>query len=485
MKIHRAEQAVDIDAANEVNVDVGGMQDKFGLDILDWDEDLQSQVEANIKSVHENVASALQLEEKKYEYVQLAGLSLYTFPQSFLEYYINGAQPFYTGIDKIVHANMGSVVNNVHDANARVDIMIKMMDAAYESKFYSKDASVLKIFMAPEFFFRGPHGAYNMLSLDGCSNKDTEATGVCNAPILTIMTRLVEEVKKDKWADWLFVFGTIVSVPQEDWSKAQYWNFAPIMRGGPQGVKQHHIVPKTYVSHIDFLDCDSDKEGKADANITESRCHADPYSNGVKKYALFSESQKSSLKKLGFDLQENSNIFHSDGIKFGMEVCLDHAKEMLRWELGPDVTVDVHLITSAGMSIGWSGAKKGPVFLQDGGVRGARTSYHCPHCSYLGEGVDEAPGYSDVERVSQEAAYFKDKENLASMFTVPRAVSTPRDNDTWFSKFGFGTEGTGLGVDPRFRVALVDGIFATDSYKPEINFSPAFKLGSGPKIWSS
>mmetsp|Transcript_9538 Transcript_9538/g.25906 ORF Transcript_9538/g.25906 Transcript_9538/m.25906 type:complete len:554 (-) Transcript_9538:94-1755(-) len=454
-------------AGSESDEERVGMEDRLGVRLLEWDRELAANVSARIAVGEASSHLEMKTDDKKYTHVQFVGLSMYTYPEGMGKM---GMQAFYTGINHLVETNMGAVVNNVHDAQARVDVMKQMMDVAHASKHVNTNPDVLKVFIAPEFFFRGPHGAYNMLSLDGCSNEDSEETGVCNAPILTILTQLKDEVKKDKWEDWLFAFGTIVSVVHG--KKSHYWNFAPVMRGGPKNAACHHIVAKSYVSGIDFLDCSQEPDEQK-----KRICHAHPSSFGIGRYDLFKKKQKKAIEKMGFELQED-NVFDVNNIRFGMEVCLDHSMQVLQETLeDEDDYIDVHLVTSAGMSITWNAAGDGPIFLQDGGSNGAPSSYECRSCKYLGEGSTEAEGYGTPEVIASPGMHaFSEQEKLASTFTTGEEVSTARADDVWYSKFGFATEGTGLGVDPRFRQALVDGLFATDDYKPQINVGPAFAL---------
>jgi hypothetical protein len=54
------------------------------------------------------------------------------------------------------------------------------------------DAKTLKLFMAPEFFFRGIHGAYDI------------------SKVAEILGHLRKETDQTKYKDWLFVFGTAI-----------------------------------------------------------------------------------------------------------------------------------------------------------------------------------------------------------------------------------------------------------------------------------
>lgn len=440
--------------------------------VLDWDVDIKEMVDRVLESKESMASSELEgAETNGYSYVQQVGLSLYTFPSNFAT---SGVEAFYDGIDKAVSTYAGLEVNNLHDAKERVKVLKYFVELAYKSEHWSRDPRVLKVFMAPEFFFRGPHGAYNIHSMHGCTNRN-KTGGICNAPIMAILLECNKFIQDARFSDWLFVFGTVVAykpaasrgalmIPRE------YFNFAPIMRGGPAGRGQHHIVAKSYMSGIDFLDCDGSK-GKL--------CVANPKSMGIGKYAIFSQAQQLQLTKLGFQLRPN-NDFHQDGIHFGLEVCLDHAQHRLEDGLRGG-TVQVHLVTSAGMSIEWSATRDGPVMLQDGGGAGARTSYYCPGCDYLGKGRSEVNGLtpSHVVFSSTDDAYDTIAHRVKFSRSREAVMSTPRDQDEFFSKAGYASEGSGFGYDLRFDMSILRDLYATDDYKPQINISPAFKLNAG------
>mmetsp|Transcript_113462 Transcript_113462/g.177389 ORF Transcript_113462/g.177389 Transcript_113462/m.177389 type:complete len:754 (+) Transcript_113462:49-2310(+) len=431
----------------------------FTSNVLDWNSSLRESLEAAMPSINESLVQTLS--SGSYSYIQFVGLSFYTFPSNFIRGH--GAKPFYAGIDSMVASHAKDVVNNVEDATARVNVLIKMMEEACKSQYVDKDPSVLKLFMAPEFFFRGPNGAYNMKHLGGCITNDGSNNGFCNAGIVKILELLSMEVRKQTWKDWLFVMGTIVSViPGEKlaWNNvapSKYFNFAPVMQGGPHGVGKHQIIGKTYVSGIDFLSCEKTSEG--------DECVANPIDSGISKYAVFNKAQKADLGRLGFQLVDGHQCqFH--GLTFMVEVCLDHS---VRANANTGEVVDVHLVTSAGMSIMYSAARNGPIFLQDGGSDGAKSEYKCPGCNTKSDGL----AYSGTQVVKSPDGHCPP---LTTIVYGTTQVSTPRATDKCYSKPGYATEGSGSGIDPRFKMALINGLFAVDAFTPQINIGPAFQL---------
>jgi hypothetical protein len=77
------------------------------------------------------------------------------------------------------------------DVNTRCDIMVEAIKAAYGGGVDSSE-KVLKLFMGPEFYFRGKRGAYDLQYIPW------------------IMDRLIKETGKFEYADWLFVYGTAI-----------------------------------------------------------------------------------------------------------------------------------------------------------------------------------------------------------------------------------------------------------------------------------
>lgn len=91
----------------------------------------------------------------------------------------------------------------VLDINNRVGLMQEALDTAFEKAV--KDPLCLKIFMAPEFLFRGRLGAYRM--------REGEYTR-CVAGLAALAS-------KPKWKDWLFCFGTVVGMSFPDTADAK------------------------------------------------------------------------------------------------------------------------------------------------------------------------------------------------------------------------------------------------------------------------
>lgn len=64
-------------------------------------------------------------------------------------------------------------MSNVADSiwQGRLDVMRDALDLAMASPHVDHSKTTLKIFVAPEFFFRGPHGAYKKYFEDHLSER--------------------------------------------------------------------------------------------------------------------------------------------------------------------------------------------------------------------------------------------------------------------------------------------------------------------------
>jgi hypothetical protein len=213
----------------------------------------------------------------------------------------------------------------------------------------------LRIFMAPEFFFRGRHGAYD----------DTVA--------FEILPRLRQETKKSRYRNWLFVLGTFIMAtfveeticPQcrvrlkKDMGfrctkcqaagvkieGATIDNVALIRKGGEAGSDNSYWVTKEYVSPIDFrrpVAPAGDWDHNRDIMVRKRLITALP-TEGSRDLTVRPIGSKFQDERMG----GGGSVFEIDGIRFGLEICLDHAKNRLKGDEG----VSVQLVPSCGMEL--------------------------------------------------------------------------------------------------------------------------------------
>lgn len=192
------------------------------------------------------------------------------------------------------------------DLTSRVTVVKNVLDQAIADP--SIDPAALKVFMMPEFFFRGRIGAYTLQQILG---EDKNAEG----SIQEILSSLVLDAK---WASWIFVFGTVVgykSIPKEGQFHYEIYNVAIIQQGGlltsSEAKKQSVCVMKEHKSGIDFL---------------QSAAFGDLLDSGVRPIENADEVQTIALQGDPDKLQLDTDcIFTMLDVTFGLEVCLDHA----------------------------------------------------------------------------------------------------------------------------------------------------------------
>jgi hypothetical protein len=268
------------------------------------------------------------------------------------------------------------------------------------------NSKALKIFMAPEFFYRGMNGAYD-ISL-----------------VSEIFLALRGFTKDDKYKDWLFVLGTVIAASFDDQMRcskcgtgdfknftrlgpnhyvcklcpdgtveevrlgARIDNVALIQKGGEDTERNSYIVEKEYVSHVDFrrvVTAEALQRGK-DLGLGDKTARFTPWSaptsnpsapidrkieiSGVKTTAL----APTGSRDLGgggskfTDERMGGSVFTIDGIKFGLEICLDH----LNARIGPGTGIQIQLVPSAGASLKqFACIHNGIAFNVDGGRDGS------------------------------------------------------------------------------------------------------------------
>ncbi|MCJ8271636.1 MAG: hypothetical protein MJK04_19830 [Psychrosphaera sp.] len=230
------------------------------------------------------------------------------------------------------------------DIDYRVKVMIKCIDEASKSSQIDGDSSTLKIFMAPEFYFRGLAGAYPVEKLS------------------TIMDKLRNHTKASGFKDWLFVFGTAIGwmeVPTAP-NRKEIINAALVQKGGISDAQNDtsKIVMKEYISHIDF----ARQNPGQDWNIANNRLGvvgANPLTSltpvsGSKDLNTVPSTATDNVHERSSTGYGGGCLFTMDGIEFALEICLDHLKG--RVKSYADATQhlrvpQVHLITSAGAHI--------------------------------------------------------------------------------------------------------------------------------------
>jgi hypothetical protein len=322
-----------------------------------------------------------------------------------LGYKVKTAGPAYSG-----------KVDDWADMKQRCDDMKSAITSAYAladaEGGYNGVSTVLKVFMAPEFFFRGQNGAYDLAVIDGeaAIQKGPGGTRVDAKPGILELMR--QEIDKDIYKDWLFVLGTAIgatrtsrtvcstcgsdvkyvpggaggkTVPvckrddkhrtvQEEDVGATIDNVAFVCKE-----REVHTISKELVSRVDFVVNPSVKnlvrvQTDQGLEVLDVNRHVQPSGYNA------ASDVPSKFK----DERMGGCIFTIDGVTFGLEVCLDHAAttdSASSGRLEHAANIQVQLIPSAGMSIKeLRTVPDGIVFNVDGST---------PHVQVVGGGSGE------------------------------------------------------------------------------------------------
>lgn len=249
------------------------------------------------------------------------------------------------------------------DVAARVDLMLSAVDAAEKHAKVDKAPSTLKVFMAPEFFFRGVKGAYFM---------DT---------VHEVREKLTAGVTDEKYNDWLFIFGSVLASSYKvdkgtynrtAGSKDEAYNICYAQPGG-KNTGDTRVVMKEFKSGIDFV------KGFR-FNVSNTKYMNQPDNNYTGKIIDEMVEHLAATKASGTGLEQQqgkygadsgNSIFQYGGITFGVEICLDHLMRRLRKSppAKDQQLVQIQLVPSAGMNIRNASVvaiKDGYVFNCDG-----------------------------------------------------------------------------------------------------------------------
>lgn len=231
----------------------------------------------------------------------------------------------------VMHCYMGHK-NNTHDVIDRLAIMEDAVERAYELS--DKSADTLKVFVAPEFFFRGRNGAYIMRSDQESLFNDVD--GQCRSEVCQILMTLEKLVGNAKYEDWIFLFGTAVlseSLQVEDTWDYLFYNFGILFKGFDPDKTTHHgkrfLVPKRYVSNLDFLTpyrsiVDTTREVYQSIVPDDEQAVLNPHNLKHEKYnRLIWHTYKEEIANLGYTMIEYG-WFIIEGITLTVEICLDH-----------------------------------------------------------------------------------------------------------------------------------------------------------------
>ena len=292
------------------------------------------------------------------------------------------------------------------DVRGRIGLLNETLHALAASPLIDQRPTTLKVFAAPEFFFRGAAGAYNL-------SHTRTAEGLAES--------LGGLIAGDAWKDWIAFFGTTIGFQPSDTSAVatstdggfakrklvDTYNFALIRRGGSNG--ERHLHFKHYISSIDFLDATPGDDGTItfpEMNVSLPKgTWPKPMRRVTKKYPILSGAARKGLERTAGPTVDGT--FHIANVSFCLDICLDHAMGVCAKALdkekaagtGPGV-VSIHAIVSAGMSIQPRHVRVPPggsAILSDGLGAGAQQSIE-------GGGGGEAAMVAHVHAATKDEA---------------------------------------------------------------------------------
>lgn len=222
------------------------------------------------------------------------------------------------------------------DLQARAQRMLNVLywtAETYADQDGMDDSSTLKVFIAPEFYFRK---ASDPEALTGQFTRNTSFGSYpenVRYPLSEVLYGAIQSSPLFK--DWVIVAGTVCTVlPDAPPKRLNLLNTAIMMRGQRAAMDAsvpYILMEKHYISNIDGPPQD---------------WHANTDPTTVYSFRLNPD-------------QELDNIIYWDNMTVGLEVCLDHSLQvvangmnLIEQSLGPRVQpLNLQLVTSCGMSI--------------------------------------------------------------------------------------------------------------------------------------
>lgn len=291
---------------------------------------------------------------------------------------LNGLSGYYTGLrlngaadDRI------DVHSQCVDIEARIAFTANAIAQAKKSADASPDT--LKIFMGPEFLFRGAGGAYLHDVINGWTGAAPAEFGL-GAPFNNkwdgLFGGLQQVAAHDDYKNWLFVFGTAISAsfPTIKGSDGKYYldltkpgeiyNSALIQLGGSGNTAANYVSRKHYISGIDFL--------KWNTQTTTVQ---------FKTNTVVPADPKTLIPADVLGVPEGGAVFNipnvndsaGKAIDFGIEVCLDHASS------GGDHANDYGRLRTANQYVKIQLVPSGGMTLEDASIRLQPAGGPTPH----------------------------------------------------------------------------------------------------------
>lgn len=330
-----------------------------------------------------------------YSKVQFVSWELHTGPQT-VDHPLYDLAGYYTGL----RLN-GAPDDRLDVSSMCVDIEARIAFTAnaivQAQKLADASPDVLKIFMAPEFLYRGAGGAYLHDLINGWTGTAPAEFGV-KAPFNTkwagLFGGLQQVAANDSYKNWLFVFGTAISSSfptkkgpdgkeyLDPGKPGEIYNSSLIQLGGAGNTAANYASRKHYISGIDFLEWYTGTGGVQHKGNTV--LPADP--------AALIPADVMGVAEGGavFNIP-NVNDSKGKAIDFGIEICLDHASS------GGNGASHFGRIRTANQYVKIQLVPSGGMTLEDASIRlqpagGPTTNSYAFNCDGLGNLVPQTEG---------------------------------------------------------------------------------------------
>jgi hypothetical protein len=228
--------------------------------------------------------------------------------------------------------NRLDIEGQIADIEERLQFTYRAVEQAH--RLAVKLPTTLKVFMAPEFPYRGKGGAYMHDLINGWTKKPPDEFNLKldNFPVgvkysfdsfAGLFGYLKSFAAERRFNDWLFVFGTAISASfpaklktnggwvLDSTKMGEIYNTALIQRGGEGNTNDTYASRKRYISGIDFIKSQYNAKGFTLGDVVPAdRLDLEPNESNREGSATFTIN----------------GINDKDGqpIMFGLEVCLDH-----------------------------------------------------------------------------------------------------------------------------------------------------------------
>jgi hypothetical protein len=303
----------------------------------------------------------------------------------------------------------GHAWDDYADMQDRADEMKQAIVAAHANvdATHQADDRMLKIFMAPEFFFRGMNGGYDAEDVAGLAPRADGQTTIEISGKRSLIEILQEEISKPQYKHWLFVLGTVIVLTKSVETRCTENNCKGTLQitrqdglttvrcsastaDHPHDVREVtlgatvdnvalickeqwvHAITKELVSDADFITSTIfDSGGKVLRRIKDEVTTIGGEILKVRRSRQTSGFDAASDMPSAFqDERMGGCIFTLDGITFGCEICLDHdatSQKSSAGRLANASGIQIQLIPSGGMRTSqFRTVPNGVVFNVDG-----------------------------------------------------------------------------------------------------------------------